>query len=252
MEELPIFSTSQETDKLDAAIAKMQSQLAAAIKDKTNPYFNSSYADLANIWIAGRDAMKTSEVALTQWPIHSSDERLHLVTRISHKGQWIMSRASLPVAKKDAHGYGSALTYLKRYALAAALGVAEIEDDDGNEAVNKSGKEERPAQGRASPPTVIESKPKSEQTVNAPKIEPVDYKKIGETRFKAGRLAGLSFTEAWEANRAKSIKYAQDVVDAGNQGEKTSEMQAMFVDYGIAMGYLPENFSGSLGGSNGK
>lgn len=127
-----MFSTSNETAALDDALAAAQGEIEAAAKDKVNPAFKSRYADLSAVWDAIRPALSKHKIAVTQWPVHSDDNRLHLVTRLAHGGEWIRCEFSIPIMKQDAHGYGSAVTYIKRYALAAAVGVVADEDDDGN------------------------------------------------------------------------------------------------------------------------
>lgn len=133
-----MFETSTETDKLDTALAAAQGDIEPAMKDKVNPAFRSKYADLASVWTACRMALAKHKIAVTQWPVHSDDGRLHLVTRLAHGGQWMRAEFSIPVGKHDAHGYGSAMTYAKRYSLAAAIGVVADEDDDGNAAVQST------------------------------------------------------------------------------------------------------------------
>ena len=128
-----MFTTSENTERLDEALAKAQGEIEPAAKDKVNPAFRSKYADLASVWSACRSALTKHGITLTQWPVHSDDGRLHMVTRLAHGGQWMMAEFSIPVGKHDAHGYGSAMTYAKRYSLAAAIGVV-ADDDDGNAA----------------------------------------------------------------------------------------------------------------------
>lgn len=135
-----MFETSPTTSKLDAALAKAQGEIEAASKDKVNPHFNKRYADLASIWAAIRPALSKHGIAVTQWPIDSTDNRLHIVTRLAHDGEWIMAKFSVPVQKADVQGYGSAVTYARRYSLAAAVGSAPDDDDDGNAAVKHSPK----------------------------------------------------------------------------------------------------------------
>jgi hypothetical protein len=129
-----MFTTSEQTEKLDEALAKAQGEIEPAAKDKVNPAFRSKYADLASVWGACRTALAKHNITLTQWPLHSDDGRLHLITRLAHAGQWMQAEMSIPVGKPDAHGYGSAMTYAKRYSLAAAIGVVADDDDDGNAA----------------------------------------------------------------------------------------------------------------------
>jgi hypothetical protein len=130
------LETSPTTAALDDALVKAQSQIKNASKDSVNPHFKSKYADLASIWEACKEALAKNNIAVTQWPVASEDQKLHLITRISHKGEFMQGRIAIPMDKQNAHGVGSAITYAKRYALAAALGVAD-EDDDGNAASKK-------------------------------------------------------------------------------------------------------------------
>lgn len=129
-----MIETSTETTKLDAALAKAQGEIEAASKDATNPAFKSRYADITAVWSACRPALAKHGISVTQWPVHAEDGRLHIITRLAHGGEWIKSHFSIPVTKQDPQGYGSAITYAKRYTLAAALGVVADDDDDGNAA----------------------------------------------------------------------------------------------------------------------
>lgn len=140
-----MIETSESTAKLDAALAKAQGEIEAAAKDKVNPAFRSKYADLSSVWAAIRPALSKHGIAITQWPIHSEDGRLHIVTRLAHDGEWIRAHFSIPVQKQDPHGYGSATTYAKRFSLAAAVGVVADDDDDGNAASNKRSDATAPA-----------------------------------------------------------------------------------------------------------
>lgn len=133
-----MLETSASTAALDEALAKCQGEIENAIKDKINPAFRSKYADIASVWDACRPALAKYGLALSQWPLSSSDNRLHIVTRLAHKGEYMQARFSIPVSKNDAHGYGSAITYTKRFTLSACLGIAaDDSDDDGNGASGK-------------------------------------------------------------------------------------------------------------------
>ena len=129
-----MLETSTTTAKLDAALAKAQANIHSASKDKRNPHFGSQYADLASIWSACREALTAEGISVTQWLVSGEDQRLHIVTRLAHGGEWMSARWSMPVSKQDPQGYGSAATYARRYSLAAAIGVVADEDDDANAA----------------------------------------------------------------------------------------------------------------------
>lgn len=131
------FQASETTAKIDAALAKAQGEIEAATKDSINPHFRNKYAGLSSVWDACRAALSKHAISITQWPVHSDDGKVHLVTRLAHDGEWIMGRISVPVSKPDAQGYGSAITYARRYGLSAAVGVVADDDDDGNSATNK-------------------------------------------------------------------------------------------------------------------
>ena len=160
-----MFKTSDQTDKLDAAMAKMQAELKPAIKDKQNPHFRSDYLTLSGAVDSARDALAKHGLNVTQWPIDSADGRVHLITRIACSGQWMQSEFSIPVTKQDAQGYGSATTYIRRFAFMAAIGIAP-EDDDGNAAVEQAqarNYQPQPAQKPISKPVVIE--PQAQQVI---------------------------------------------------------------------------------------
>jgi hypothetical protein len=142
-----MIETSESTAKLDAALAKAQGEFAAAIKDSNNPAFKSKYADLTAVMEAIRPALTKHGISLTQWPVHSTDNRVHMVTRIAHDGEWIRGTFSMPCDKQNAHGYGSIVSYLRRYCVSSCLGVVTDLDDDGNAA---SGRSDQPA-----PPPVM-------------------------------------------------------------------------------------------------
>lgn len=140
-----VFETSPDTSALDEALAKAQGEITNAAKDKTNPHFNSKYADLAAVFEACRGPLSKNGVSVSQWPIASTDGKLHLVTRLAHKGQWIKGVFAVPVQKSDPQGYVSATTYARRAALSAAVGIAPDEDDDGNAATGKGKDDRKPA-----------------------------------------------------------------------------------------------------------
>jgi len=162
------FECSESTEKLDAALAKVQGEILPAIKEKMNPAFKSKYADIAAVWEAARAALSKYAVSVTQWPMKSEPGRLDLLTRVAHEGQWMRAVFSLPVTKPDAQGMGSATTYARRFALMAALGIASDDDDDGNRAVESHSPRRAPvvveprAETRESaPPSPLQERPSS-------------------------------------------------------------------------------------------
>lgn len=129
-----ILSQSPELDQLASALAIAQGTIQGAVKDRTNPAFKSSYADLASVWDACRAALSSNGLSVSQHPGRLEDGSATVTTILLHKsGQHIASVcAALPRDQSPA-AVGSVVTYLRRYALAAAVGVAP-EDDDGQAA----------------------------------------------------------------------------------------------------------------------
>lgn len=153
-----MLTLSAETDKLFEALAKAQAETMTAAEDSENPHFKSTYANLASVWLACRAALSKFGVSITQWPIPpSKPNHVALLTRVSLGAQWAMSGMEMPVGPPHgAQQVGSALTYLRRYMLAAVAGVAPDDDiaddwdDDGNAAqgiVKPQGKAPPPKAG---------------------------------------------------------------------------------------------------------
>jgi hypothetical protein len=129
-----MITTSENIDALAAAMATAQTTIEGALKDSANPHFKSKYADLSAVWTAWQKVGPFNGLAVMQFPGECDNGRMAMDTLITHKsGQWIKGTLSIPLPKVDAQGYGSATTYARRYALAAAVGIAP-EDDDGNAA----------------------------------------------------------------------------------------------------------------------
>lgn len=126
---------SESVKELATALAKAQQQLEPAIKGSTNPHFKSKYADLGAVWDACRKALPEHGLSVVQMPTDSSEGRVALTTVLLHtSGEYIGTTFSTKLQQDSAQGVGSALTYLRRYALAALVGIVADEDDDGNAA----------------------------------------------------------------------------------------------------------------------
>jgi hypothetical protein len=125
---------SDSIKELATALSKVQGELTYAKKDSANPFFKSRYADLESVWDACRDLLARNGLSIIQMPGNYFEGRMWLITRLCHNsGEWIEQEMSVPVQKADAQSAGSALTYMRRYALAAFIGVVQA-DDDGNAA----------------------------------------------------------------------------------------------------------------------
>ena len=127
-------SHSPELDQLATALAVAQGSMQGAVKDRTNPAFKSSYADLASTWDACRVALSSNGLAVSQHPGRLEDGSVTVTTMLLHKsGQHITSVCSALPRDASPASVGSVVTYQRRYGLAAAVGVSP-EDDDGQAA----------------------------------------------------------------------------------------------------------------------
>lgn len=130
------IETSTEVGDLFAALSAAQGKFPEAKLDASNPHYRSRYASLASVREATQEHLSAHGLCLTQWPVAAPPGMVGLLTILGHSsGQWIRGLAWMPVSKQDAHGHGSAYTYLRRYAMSAVLAVSSGEDDDGNAAV---------------------------------------------------------------------------------------------------------------------
>ena len=138
--------TSEQTNEISAALAKAQGEISNPAKEAQNPHFRSHYADLSSGINAVRAALAKNGIAFLQ-ATRSDGEILFVDTRLSHSsGQWVESEFPACRFPAKPQEIGSALTYARRYALFALVGIAG-EDDDGN-AANAS---ETPAQKKPVP-----------------------------------------------------------------------------------------------------
>lgn len=129
---------SGSLDALAGALSKAQAKIRTASKDASNPHFQSRYADLASVWEACREALTSEGLSVVQMPCGDGD-RVGLTTTLLHSsGQWMASTIFAGTERKGPQAVGSVLTYLRRYSLAACVGVSpgDETEDDGNAATN--------------------------------------------------------------------------------------------------------------------
>lgn len=136
----------REMKELATALCKAQSQIRGAIKDSTNPHFRSDYADLESVWDACREALHGNGLSVVQVGADAPEGHIAIKTMLLHEsGQYIDGVMTLPMVKRDPQAAGSAITYARRYSLAAMVGVVQV-DDDGNAATQQPKKQQTPAQ----------------------------------------------------------------------------------------------------------
>ena len=233
---MEIINCSAEIKALAKAMLKVQAALSPAIKDATNPFTQNRYATFNCVMDTCRDVLLENGIWLCQYPVQVEIGHMGLVTKLTHaeSGQWQASLAVVPLPKADPQGYGSCITYAKRYALTAMLGMV-TEDDDGEGAkmpVKSSTASRKPAnapQREKEPQSASTQGPRQKspsQTTqepddfsSLPHIDGITYQSIattdgrpciiavGNTQPKKDVLAGIGFK--WNPQRKMWWKYAE-------------------------------------------
>lgn len=154
MSEIECVKTSAENKDLFTALVKAQAAIHHASKDSTNPAFRSTYASLESVLDACKPHLNSNGIYLVQIP-GADGRKVWVDTRLTHEtGQFIEGRLTLMAKDEMAHAVGSAITYARRYSLAAFMGMGQ-EDDDGNS--NSS-----PKSTKTNPPPKDDKAPKDE------------------------------------------------------------------------------------------
>src|SRR5271170_44596 len=121
---------STEIKNLAAAFSKFQAEVDNVPKDAINPFFKSKYASLENVIDTVRPHLAKHGLSVSQFPDGDG-----LTTILMHSsGEWLSAPSKMTPKDATPQGQGSAITYLRRYALSAVLGLATEDDDDGNAA----------------------------------------------------------------------------------------------------------------------
>lgn len=217
---------SAETSKLAKALIAVQRDLCPAMKDSKNPFVNSHYASLNSVMQSCRDALLQNGIWLTQLPVPAPVELgtgyIGLVTKLTHaeSGQWQSSFIVAPLPKNDPQGMGSALTYCRRYALTAMLGIV-TEDDDSEGARADTRQTVKTRKTEAQKPRnqgMDNAKSGKDETGNLPQLAGIEYQYVpsqdgrqciiatGETMEHKETLANSGFK--WNAQRKCWWKYA--------------------------------------------
>lgn len=176
---------SDKITDLAKAMIQVQQALTPALKDSINDFTNSSYASLKSVMEVCRAALLNHGIWMTQYPVSVEKGQLGLVTKIIHaaSGQWQSSLIDMPLPKGDPQGYGSAMTYARRYGLSALLGII-TEDDDAESAMQRQENENHQINplnhgaasslgGSQEPPQYGDTAPQD----NLPQLDGVSYRK---------------------------------------------------------------------------
>jgi hypothetical protein len=199
--------TDFTTGSLAKALVAFQADLEPVDKNSANPFFKSKYADLTEVKTTVQPLLAKHKLAVTQWPT-TLDGKPALRTRIIHEsGEYDEDTMLLMNAKDDPQGQGSGITYAKRYAFMAALGIVADEDDDGNKASAKTPIKYAP----------VEKKPNQERPLPSEN----QLSKIRELSRELGydesaveeRIGEIETT----GDAMKAIAKLQELVNSGNK-----------------------------------
>lgn len=162
-----MISTSETVKELYTALSKAQSVMASAKRTADNPFFKSKYADLDEIWAVAKKPLTDNGLSVMQFPTDGENDKITIICRLCHSsGEWAESSLSLKPTKQDPQAIGSAITYGRRYLLAAIVGVV-TDDDDGNAASDPNGKAStKPSDQKENPAKSICSDKQMELIIN--------------------------------------------------------------------------------------
>lgn len=125
------MNKSESIKEIATALCKFQGAVEKIKKTETNPFFKSKYASLSDILDVIRQPLSDNGLSFVQFPTGEYG----LTTILMHtSGEWLLESYTMEPTKKDPQGAGSVITYQRRYALGAILGLNIDEDDDGNKA----------------------------------------------------------------------------------------------------------------------
>ena len=164
---------SEQVNHLAKALCQAQKEMGGAVKDSSNPFFKSSYADLSSVIKAIKDSFAANGLSYTQFPVREENSAGVETILMHESGQWIKSSYTLPLTKFDAQSAGSCLTYARRYALQAIAGIPAV-DDDGNDATAAA----PPAYTPAPKPTKPKKAAPAQQAKPANVTEQADSKSV--------------------------------------------------------------------------
>jgi hypothetical protein len=218
------MTTSEQINELAAALAKAQGEMGGAVKDAANPFFKSKYADLASVWEACRGPLAKNGLSVVQfpnteysgspepyeWTSKMGEKRygvrvvcvVSVLTRLTHaSGQWMEDRVSTMLPTGDPQAVGSAITYLRRYALQSVAGVAP-EDDDAEA-----------AQGSTTKPT----------TNNVATMPPAGYQSWLDDLAAVAGEGTAALEKTWKASKAE---YRQHLTSTNPQAWESLKKRA--------------------------
>ena len=218
---------ADENNKLINALIEAYSDITSAEFDKVNPHFKSKYASLESVIKAVKPHLLKYGILYRQVSKYTENGICIETIFHGHGEELGTGEIFLPVDKRTAQGFGSALTYARRYSLSLACGIGSEEDDDGNQAEKEVGKKPVPKK---------DPEPKKEEPVKEePKQEDdFDYNEAWANAFVDGFLKVVTIAETpeevkgqYKAN-AEQIKVLKDKFP--DQKKRLDDLSLQYVE----------------------
>jgi len=218
---------ADENNKLINALIEAYSDITSAEFDKVNPHFKSKYASLESVIKAVKPSLLKHGILYRQVSKYTENGICIETIFHGHGEELGTGEIFLPVDKRTAQGFGSALTYARRYSLSLACGIGSEEDDDGNQAEKEVGKKPVPKK---------DPEPKKEEPVKEePKQEDdFDYNEAWANAFVDGFLKVVTIAETpeevkgqYKAN-AEQIKVLKDKFP--DQKKRLDDLSLQYVE----------------------
>lgn len=215
------------------AFVAAKKEFAPALKTSSNPHFRSKYADLAGCLEAVNDALLANGIAVFQETSLCEDGVVVETVFLHESGETLRGgKLHVPASKQDPQGYGSALTYARRYSIMAACGIA-AEDDDGNAASRPRTQQARNPLDNVAPPATPEITPATAALRNvgwelkAPgKVAPLSVHESSSDWTNAyiellGKIEASKIATREKMTKCRELRDAnKDIIDALHAGEK--------------------------------
>ena len=192
------MNKSESIKELATALAKFQEEVTNPKNTADNPFFKSKYAPLNDVLTLVRPILSKNGLSLLQSP-SVGGERIIITSMLMHSsGEWIeLDPLMLKADKVTAQGAGSAITYGRRYAVSAILGISSEDDDDGNGASKQGGKpDNKPRQN--TPP------PKKDSPINWQSFW-LSCKNIGYEQAEVHSIAGVDSIKDWSREKVGEL-----------------------------------------------
>ena len=204
------MNKSESIKELSIALSKFQGEVTNPLNTAENPFFKSKYAPLNDILTLVRPLLSKQGLSIVQAPSGDGEHIILTTILIHNSGEYIeFPELVLKADKPTAQGAGSAITYARRYAISAILGINSEDDDDGNNAEPKGKVKETPAteQPKATPTELIKELPKEQ-----PK-KSISDKQIARL-YAIGNSAGLDAGAVAQQIKTKLNKTPEELTRA--------------------------------------